>query len=65
MREELNTLIAVYAWATLMLAVIALGLVNVWVSLWACAVALALATIVRIGYAVYGAGRRSADKEEK
>jgi len=64
MRNRLNILMAMYAWATLMLAIVALGLASAWVSFWACAVLLALALIARIGYVVYDAGRRSADKED-
>ena len=63
MRKGLNNLIAVYAWVTLILAGVVLGFGNAWVSLWTCAVILAVAIIARIGYSVYDAGRRSADKE--
>jgi len=64
MRKGLNNLIAVYAWVTLILAGVALGVTNAWACFWTCAVVLALALISRIGYAVYDAGRRSADKED-
>lgn len=65
MRDGLNTLIAMYAWVTLVFALVALGFADVWAFLWTCAITLGLAIVARIGYAVYDAGRRSADKEEK
>jgi hypothetical protein len=55
---------AMYAWVTLVLAGVALGFVNAWVSLWTCGVILVLVIVARIGCAVYDAGRRSAGKEE-
>lgn len=63
MRNELNILMAMYASVTLVLAGVALGFVNAWVSLWTCVVFLGLTIIARVGYAVYDAGRRSADEE--
>lgn len=65
MRNRLNILMAVYAWVTLILAGVVLGFASAWASFWTCVVFLGLAVIARIGYAVYDAGRRSADKEEK
>jgi len=64
MRDKMNDLIFNYGWASGVVLISLLRPEAAWSIFWALVTAFTIALIVRIGYAVYDAGRRSADKED-